>query len=101
VKLIKTQNMFLWYPFFLKKQADEAYLLGPPESSKSYLLGEKIIQIAKETNAKAIHPGYGFLSENAKFSELCKKNGIGFFHIFNFSFYRTSSFCHHINGFKE
>jgi acetyl/propionyl-CoA carboxylase alpha subunit len=45
--------------------ADEAVLLGPPPSSESYLLGDKIIKIAKELNVDGIHPGYGFLSENA------------------------------------
>ncbi|KAG2370666.1 hypothetical protein C9374_014682 [Naegleria lovaniensis] len=58
--------------------ADEAYLLGPPESSRSYLLGEKIIEIAKKSGAQAIHPGYGFLSENANFASLCAKNRIVF-----------------------
>ncbi|EFC45045.1 methylcrotonyl-CoA carboxylase [Naegleria gruberi] len=58
--------------------ADEAYLLGPPESSKSYLCGDKILEIAKQCGAQAIHPGYGFLSENAKFASLCAKNGVVF-----------------------
>ncbi|KAL9650872.1 hypothetical protein ABK040_016811 [Willaertia magna] len=54
--------------------ADEAYLLGPPESSKSYLVGSKIIEIAKQSGCQAIHPGY----ENAGFAELCAKNNIVF-----------------------
>ena len=58
--------------------ADEAYLLGPPESNRSYLLGDKIIEIAKSCGAQAIHPGYVFLSENASFASLCAKNGIVF-----------------------
>src|SRR5436190_6485449 len=45
--------------------ADEAYLIGPPPSGESYLRGEKIIEAAKQSGAEAIHPGYGFLSENA------------------------------------
>ncbi len=49
--------------------ADEAYLLGPPPSAQSYLLGDKIIEIAKKTGVDAIHPGYGFLSENAVFAQ--------------------------------
>lgn len=51
------------------RYADEAVLLGPPPSNQSYLLGDKIIEICKELNVDAIHPGYGFLSENAKFVE--------------------------------
>ena len=58
--------------------ADEAYALGGVTSAESYLKAEKIIEIAKESGAEAIHPGYGFLSENADFSDLCKANGIAF-----------------------
>jgi len=58
--------------------ADEAVLLGPSEVSKSYLAMEKIIAAAKSTGAEAIHPGYGFLSENAEFAEYCRENGIVF-----------------------
>ncbi len=50
------------------KNADEAYLLGPAPSNQSYLLGDKIIEIAKANNVDGIHPGYGFLSENAEFA---------------------------------
>ena len=46
------------------KMADESYLIGPPRVNESYLHVEKILEIAKQTNADAIHPGYGFLSEN-------------------------------------
>lgn len=49
------------------RMADEAYFIGAPPSSESYLRGEKIIQVAKQSGAEAIHPGYGFLSENADF----------------------------------
>lgn len=59
-------------------QADDAYLLGPAPSSESYLRMQKIIDIAKKSGAKAIHPGYGFLSENADFAELIAKNGLVF-----------------------
>jgi acetyl-CoA carboxylase biotin carboxylase subunit len=58
--------------------ADEAVLIGPPPSSESYLKMDKIIQAAKDTGADAIHPGYGFLSENEDFSQLCEDNNIIF-----------------------
>lgn len=60
------------------READEAVLLGPAPASESYLLGEKIIAAAKQTGADAIHPGYGFLSENAEFAEACAANDIIF-----------------------
>jgi acetyl-CoA carboxylase, biotin carboxylase subunit len=58
--------------------ADEAVCIGPAVSSKSYLSIPNIIAAAEITNADAIHPGYGFLSENEKFSEICGKHGIKF-----------------------
>ncbi|XP_006869876.1 PREDICTED: methylcrotonoyl-CoA carboxylase subunit alpha, mitochondrial [Chrysochloris asiatica] len=58
--------------------ADEAYSIGPAPSQQSYLSMEKIIQVAKISAAQAIHPGYGFLSENTEFAELCKQEGIIF-----------------------
>ena len=60
------------------KFADEAVLIGEAPSNKSYLLGDKIIEVAKNLNVDAIHPGYGFLSENADFAEACEKNNIIF-----------------------
>lgn len=60
------------------RYADEAFLLGPPPSSQSYLLGDKIIQICKENNVDGIHPGYGFLSENAEFARKVRQAGITF-----------------------
>ena len=60
------------------RYADEAYHIGPSPSSESYLVIDKIIEVAKKSGADAIHPGYGFLSENAKFSERCKQEGIIF-----------------------
>ena len=60
------------------KFADEAILIGGPQSKDSYLRIDNIIAAAKKTNADAIHPGYGFLSENAKFSAACKENNIKF-----------------------
>jgi acetyl-CoA carboxylase, biotin carboxylase subunit len=58
--------------------ADEAVCIGPPPSSESYLKIANIIAAAEITNADAIHPGYGFLSENANFSRICKQHGIKF-----------------------
>ena len=58
--------------------ADEAVCIGPPPSPQSYLSMANIIAAAEITNSDAIHPGYGFLSENAKFSEICRDHGIKF-----------------------
>lgn len=58
--------------------ADEAVCLGPPPSSESYLVMDKIIKAAKSTGADAIHPGYGFLSENATFAEKLQSAGLTF-----------------------
>lgn len=58
--------------------ADEAVCIGPPVSAKSYLSIPNIIAAAEITNADAIHPGYGFLSENAKFSRVCQEHNIKF-----------------------
>ncbi len=60
------------------KFADEAVCIGPPSSTESYLSMPRIISAAEITNADAIHPGYGFLSENAIFSEMCRDHGIKF-----------------------
>jgi len=60
------------------KFADEAVCIGPPPSRESYLNMANIIAACEITNADAIHPGYGFLSENAKFSEICRQNKIKF-----------------------
>ena len=60
------------------KFADEAVLLGPAPSSESYLVMEKVINAAKGTGADGIHPGYGFLSENAAFAQMVEDNGITF-----------------------
>lgn len=60
------------------KYADEAVLIGEAPSNQSYLRSDKIIEVAKKLNVDAIHPGYGFLSENADFAESCEKNNIIF-----------------------
>jgi urea carboxylase len=58
--------------------ADEAYLLGEGAAAQTYLDQQKIIRIAKESGAQAIHPGYGFLSENATFVTACEAAGLIF-----------------------
>ncbi|MDR0274790.1 MAG: acetyl/propionyl/methylcrotonyl-CoA carboxylase subunit alpha [Burkholderiaceae bacterium] len=58
--------------------ADEAVRLGPPPSRESYLLADKIIDACKQTGAQALHPGYGFLSENEAFAQRCEQEGIVF-----------------------
>lgn len=60
------------------RYADEAYHIGPAASSESYLNADKIIEVAKKSNSDAIHPGYGFLSENAVFARKCAENNIKF-----------------------
>ena len=60
------------------KYADQAVCIGPAPSNESYLRGDKLIEVSKELNVDAIHPGYGFLSENADFAELCEANDIIF-----------------------
>jgi 3-methylcrotonyl-CoA carboxylase alpha subunit len=57
---------------------DEAVLIGPPAAKESYLRADKIIEVALATGAQAIHPGYGFLSENAQFAAACAKAGLVF-----------------------
>ncbi len=59
-------------------QADEAVCIGRAPAAESYLRGEKILDVARATGAQAIHPGYGFLSENADFAEACERTGIAF-----------------------
>ncbi len=58
--------------------ADEAYCVGPPPSAQSYLVIDKILEVAEKTGTDAIHPGYGFLAENPEFAKLCKDHNITF-----------------------
>lgn len=60
------------------QQADEAFSLGEGPAAQTYLVVDKILAVARQTGAKAIHPGYGFLSENAAFAEACEAAGIAF-----------------------
>ena len=60
------------------RHADEAYPCGPAQAAQSYLNGTRIIEIARACGAQAIHPGYGFLSENAEFAQACREAGIVF-----------------------
>ena len=58
--------------------ADEAVLIGPAPSRESYLVADRIIAACKQTGAQALHPGYGFLSENAEFAKRVEEDGIAF-----------------------
>ena len=60
------------------QMADESACIGPPQTTKSYLNMQNLLSVAVQTNADAIHPGYGFLAENAEFSDLCKRYNICF-----------------------
>src|SRR6266511_3237854 len=60
------------------QMADEAYLIGPPRAIESYLVTERIIETALACGAEAIHPGYGFLAENADLARACEEHGMVF-----------------------
>src|SRR5712664_1126400 len=60
------------------RKANEAYHIGPSPAAESYLRVDKILDVARRSGAEAIHPGYGFLSENAKFAQACADAGVKF-----------------------
>src|SRR5579864_9094643 len=60
------------------RKSDEAYPIGAPAAAESYLNIQKILDVAKKSGAEAIHPGYGFLSENARFAQACADAGVKF-----------------------
>src|SRR5579872_6187355 len=60
------------------ERCDEAWLIGPAPARESYLRGDRILEIARKSGAAAIHPGYGFLSENAQFAHACQQAGVIF-----------------------
>src|SRR4051812_50053698 len=59
------------------RAADEAYLVGPGPAAESYLVGERLVDAALSAGATAVHPGYGFLAENARFARLLLEAGVG------------------------
>ena len=60
------------------QMADEAVHIGPPPANQSYIVIENVMRAIKETGAEAVHPGYGFLSENSKFAEALEAAGVAF-----------------------
>lgn len=77
IKTVAVYSDFDRYSLYTKL-ADEAYHIGESPASQSYLLADRIIEVAKKTNAEAIHPGYGFLSERSMFAKMCLDNEIKF-----------------------
>ncbi|MEX0311747.1 MAG: biotin carboxylase N-terminal domain-containing protein, partial [Tateyamaria sp.] len=60
------------------QMADEAIHIGPPPANQSYIVIDKVMDAIRQSGAEAVHPGYGFLSENAKFAEALEKAGVAF-----------------------
>ncbi len=60
------------------QMADEAVLIGPPPANQSYIVIDKVMEAIRKTGAQAVHPGYGFLSENSKFAEALEAEGVAF-----------------------
>ncbi len=77
IKTVAVYSDFDRYSLYTKL-ADEAYHIGESPASQSYLIAERIIEVAKKSGADAIHPGYGFLSERGMFPRMCAENGIKF-----------------------
>lgn len=77
IKTVAVYSDFDKYSLYAKL-ADEAYYIGESQPTKSYLVAEKIIEVAKRSKADAIHPGYGFLSERSFFAKMCEDEGIKF-----------------------
>ena len=77
IKTVAVYSDFDRYSLYTKL-ADEAYHIGESPAAKSYLLADRIIDVAKKSGADAIHPGYGFLSERGMFAKLCLDNNIKF-----------------------
>lgn len=77
IKTVAVYSDFDKYSLFARK-ADEAFHIGASPAAESYLLADRIIEVAKKSGAEAIHPGYGFLSERGYFAKLCADNGIKF-----------------------
>jgi len=77
IKTVAVYSDFDKYSLYARL-ADEAYHIGESPASLSYLLADKIIDVAKKTNSEAIHPGYGFLSERSFFAKMCEDNNIKF-----------------------
>ena len=75
------------------READEAYEIGPAPATQSYLRGDTIVEVARQSGAEAIHPGYGFLSENTAFVQACESVG--------YCLYRPTRCRHALDGIED